>query len=324
MSAATTYLGTFDELRRRKRWTTDTTVLRFAAMTLASVRLDDLGQRLEETAKVLRAEAGWFDPLRSAIRYAVAAMILRRGRDPREVAQQVAATRESFREQRLPRGGVSQTIAALLLVLHGAGPAAAGRVKTILARWRADHPWLTGADDLPMAALHAARDVPAETLGAAVERVYERLRAAGFSRGNPLQLASHLLVVDPRGADGAASRFVLVADALRGHGERVGSSRYDEMALIALTTTPVPAIIERILGWRDELRAARPRPAREIAFSLACGLALAEETERAITLRGAQDASALAALKAVLDAQQAAATAACSAAIAASAASAAA
>ena len=71
------YLEVFEDLRRRKRWSTDRNVLRFAALTLASLDERDPGARLEATAKALAKEAGVFSPLRSSIRHVVAAMLLR-------------------------------------------------------------------------------------------------------------------------------------------------------------------------------------------------------------------------------------------------------
>lgn len=312
MDATTRYLETFDALRRRKRWATDVTVLRFAAMTLAATTLDDPGARLEAAADELKANARWTDPLRSAIRHAAAAMILRAGRKPAEVAAAVTALREEFRQARIPRGGMSGSMAALLLALGGlkAGTPAArntlARMKAILERWTADHWWLTGEDDLPMAALHATRDAAVETISVDVERVYQHLRGLGYSRGNALQLVSHVLAIDPRGADAAVDRFLAVATALRECGVTVTSARYDETALLALTSPPASEIVAQVMAWRDELREHRPKPSREIAFSLACGLALAAEAEKAAVLRSARDAAALAAIKAVLDAQQAA------------------
>ena len=62
------YLEAFEALRRRKRWSTDTTMLRFAALTIATLEAPDLAESLERTARELRAASGWFSPLRSNLR----------------------------------------------------------------------------------------------------------------------------------------------------------------------------------------------------------------------------------------------------------------
>ena len=48
------YLQVFEDLKRKKRWSTDTNVLRFAALTLAASEIDDPGGRLEAAADELR------------------------------------------------------------------------------------------------------------------------------------------------------------------------------------------------------------------------------------------------------------------------------
>ena len=151
-----------------------------------------------------------------------------------------------------------------------------------------------------------------ESLAEDVRRAYARLRDAGFRRGNQLQLVSHLLAVDPRGADNAVQRFGVVAERLRSAGERVGTGRYDEVAVLALTQAPPGHVVDRVLRYRDRLRSARPRPSKDIAFSLAAGIELAEDSEQAGE-RSAGDLAALQSIRAILDAQQAATIAAVSA-----------
>ena len=317
----TAYLETFDRLRTAKRWTTDTATYRFVALTLGAAGPDLSHHRLEEVAAGLRRRAGWTSPLRSELRYVVAAMILRRGLDPVVVHSQVVATRDRFREHGVKRRGTGATLAALLLALQAEGkrvpPPHFDRLARIYAQWRADHFWLTDANDLPAAALHAARKVSVESLTEDVRRAYARLRDAGFRRGNQLQLVSHLLAVDPRGADNAVQRFAVIADHLRKAGERIGTGRYDEIAVLALTQSPPGHVVDRVLGYRDRLRSAKPRPSKDIAFSLAAGVELAEDSEQAGE-RGTGDLAALQSIRAILDAQQAATIAAVSAGAAAS------
>jgi len=326
MDPVATYLDTFEALRKRKRWSANTIVLRYAALTLASLDLAEPYAALEQAAAELRRRAGWFGPLKSETRYAVAAMILRRKLDPGRVHARVLRTRKAMRSYKLPRNSMATTFAALLLVLQADGGAVPAetlrRMERIYRAWREDHFWLTGSDDLPAAAVHAARDEPIDSLTSNVERGYATLRTAGFSRGNQLQLVSHLLAVDPRGVDAAVQRFRRIAGVLRDSREHIRSSRYDEVALLALTSTPPTPLVKSVLEIRDRLRAARPRPSREIALSLAAGIALSDDVRRA-EARGAGDLTMLRAVQAILDAQQAAVAAAIAASAAASSAAAA-
>ena len=283
------YFATFKRLRAGKRWTTNTATFRFVALALGAAGADVTYDRLDRVAAALRKRARWTSPLKSEIRYVVAAMILRRGLDPARIHARVFETRDAFKAHKIASRGTGPTLAALLLALQAEGRQVPRRTLVRLARiyrrWRADHFWLTDANDLPAAALHAGRDKSVEALAVDVERAYTGLRGTGFSRGNMLQLVSHLLAVDPRGTDAAVQR-------------------YDEIAMLALSQAPPARVVDRVLRYRDRLREAKPRPSRDVAFSLAAGITLADDTERA-GKRGAGDLAALRSIQAILDAQQA-------------------
>jgi hypothetical protein len=304
------YLYVFDGLRRRKRWTTDTNVLRFAALTLASSDMADAGARLERVAEVLKREAGGFSPLGSSIRHAVAAMLIHRGLDPVAIIHRVKETLAAFKEHGLRKGGAHPLLAALLLVLEAkGGTVARGKIaalKAIIDRWDKDHRFLTGVDDYPMAAMHAVRGTDVEQLGLDVEKSYRLLRTAKFSSGNQLQLVSHLLMFSELGPREASQRFVRLASALKRKGQRVWQSQYDEVALLVLSGASVDEAATKVVKYRDRLRAVKPRPQASIAFSIAAGIVLAEQTEKVKGLKGATAAARLRAVQTLIEAQQAA------------------
>jgi len=310
MDSVEQYLQVFDDLRRRKRWSTGTNFLRFAALTLAASDIDSDDVDLEGTAKLLAAEAGGFSPLASAIRHSVAALLIRRGLDPVPIVHRVKDTLVLFKRHKLRRGGNPPVLAALLLVLDAGAEVPSdttvARMKAILDRWNEDHFFLTGIDDYPMAAMHATRDLSVEQLGLEVEQIYRNLDRAGFSKGEQLQLVSHLLMFSPVGPREAAMRFERVAAALKRAGHKVRSSHYDEIAMLTLSGGDVDEMVLRVLDVRDRLRAARPRPSAEIAFSLAAGIVLAEETRRAKDTAEVADVATLRSVQAIIEAQQAA------------------
>lgn len=309
MSTVERYLEVFEELRRSKRWSTDTKVLRFAALTLAATEMTDPGARLEETAKVLYKEAGGFSPLTSSVRHAVAAILIRRDRDPVSTVRRVKETLEAFKKHKLRKGGAHPLLAALLLVLDAGGSVRfdkIARMKEIVDRWAEDHRFLTGVDDYPMAAMHAARGADPQQLGLEVEVIYKALRKAKFGMGNQLQLVSHLMMFSSHGPHMAAERFAQMASALKAKGQRIWQSQYDEVALLVLSGAAVDEASTRVVRYRDQLRAVKPRPQADIAFSIAAGIVLAEEAERVKGLKGAEAAANLRAVQAIIEAQQAA------------------
>jgi hypothetical protein len=309
MDSVERYLEVFEGLRSRKRWSTGVEILRFAALTLAAVDVADPGSDLEETAKVLSKEAGGFSPLSSAMRHAVAAILIRRGLDPVTTVHRIKETLGSFKEFKLTRSGVQPLLAALILVLDAGGmPSQKNivRMKAILDRWEEDHWFLTGVDDYPMAAIHATRDVSVEQLGMEVEQVFQLLRRAEYPSGEQLQLVSHLLLFSDQGPREAAQRFDRTARALKKAKQRVWQGHFDEVALLVLSGGHVDEVVPRVIEYRDRLRAVKPRPTADIAFSIAAGVVLAEEAERMAGLEDASTAATLRAVQAIIEAQQAA------------------
>jgi hypothetical protein len=310
MDPVARYLGVFEGLRRRKRWSTGIEILRFAALTLSATDVADPGSDLEETAKVLSKEAGGFSPLSSAMRHAVAAILIRRGLDPATTVHRIRETLGAFKEFRLTRSGVQPLLAALILVLDAGGGTPStdtiARMKAIIDRWEEDHWFLTGVDDYPMAAMHATRDVSVEQLGLEVEQIYQLLRKAKYPSGEQLQLVSHLLVFSDQGPREAAQSFDRTAKALKKAKQRVWQNHFDEVALLVLSGGHVDEVVPRVIEYRDRLREVKPRPAADIAFSIAAGVVLAEETQRMGKLEGARTAANLRAVQAIIEAQQAA------------------
>ncbi len=303
------YLEVFEGLRRSKRWSTDTNILRFAALTLAATDVADAGADMEATAKVLADEGGSFSALASTIRYAVAAILIRRGLDPVATVRHTKETLALFKDFKLRRGGAQPLMAALLLVLDAGGMPSRetiARLKAIIDRWDEDHRFLTGVDDYPMAAMHATREVSVEELGLVVEQIYRFLRRAKCPAGNQLQLVSHLLVFSQGGPREAAGRFERMAKELKAKGQRVWQGQFDEVALLVLSSGDVDEVSTRVIEYRDRLRAIKPKPQKDVAFSIAAGVVLAEEAEKLKGLDDAATAANLRAVQAIIEAQQAA------------------
>jgi hypothetical protein len=226
------------------------------------------------------------------------------------VIPRIRETLEALKSHGLRKGGTHPFLAALLLVLDADGGSVRWDkiklMKRIVDRWADDHRFLTGVDDYPMAAMHAARGADPERLGMEVEEIYKALRRAKFSMGNQLQLVSHLMMFSGQGPLVNAERFCRMAAALKENGQRVWQSQYDEVALLVLSGVGVDEAAERVVAYRDRLRAVKPRPQASIAFSIAAGMVLAEEGERAATLTGPEAAANLRSVQAIIEAQQAA------------------
>ncbi len=314
-TAIRTYTANLEALKARHGWT-DTTFLRLAAMSLAAGGTGGV-DAVDAAAAKLQARGGWSSARTSPVRFVLAAMVVRRELRADAVDDAATRTLAAFPAHGLAKGGVQPYLSAFLMALQGGGAAPGDEVLTrmaaILGAWKKAHPWLTGRDDYPMAALHALRGEDPAGLTQRLEMAYEDLHSRGFSRGNQLQLATHLLAVAPLDGPGAAARFAEVAAALSARGERVGASRYDEVALLSVLHGAPATLADEALRLRDALMNAEGGswlqrtfggPSTEAALSLAVPLLLARAgADGAADLA---DHAALALAQAAVEAQQAA------------------
>ncbi len=315
-TAIRSYAVHFEELQRRHRWT-NTTSLRLAAASLATAGSDTSVEAMDAVAAQLEARAKWSGPLRTSVRFVLAAMMVRHDLDVETVIPATEATRAAFTDHELGCGGVYPYLAAFLLVTQSGGaapdPTVIARMAAIQDHWKQAHPWLTGRDDYPMAALHALRREDPLELSHRLEMTYAELHGRGFTRGNQLQLATQILAVAPMDGTEAAARFAAVAAALQARGEKVGTSRYDEVALLSVVNGAPGALADEVLRVRDALRQVEGGSwlhrvldglSSELSLSMAVSLLLAQAPETAAT--GLADQAAVTLTQAALQAQQAA------------------
>ena len=278
-------LQTFDRLRPRGFWSDKNPAeLRFAALMLGATGQTIYEGRLEEVAKVLSQEEGFMSPLATGLEIAVAAMIIRHRLDPRAIRTRIQSTRDEFESRGIHVGRIAPTaltLAALVLAIHSKGRPVAERqfirLREIYEAWKADHRLMPRSCRLPLAALHATSGKRADHLTAHVRHTYRILARAGFLRVPMLRYAAYLLAVSPEDPEFLAYRYQAVAKSLKRGCLRATPARYDEIALLALSRRSPDRVASRALEFLDRMRGTKPRPPKELAFTLAAGLALTED-----------------------------------------------
>ena len=114
----------------------------------------------------------------------------------------------------------------------------------------------------------------------------------------------------------AADRFDALFHAFKQQGLWMHGGDYDEMAILSFVDAAPDNVVGCVLDHREKISALRPRPGKEISFSLACGTAFLELARGSVG--DILDTAQLLQLQAILDAQTAAVIASTSAASAAS------
>jgi hypothetical protein len=308
----------YGEFNARRRWFQDPMVLRFAALTLvttdaAPTRLAD---DLFELAKQLRERAGWFGPLNSPIRFLLASILMRNGDGAESFCREIERVQGLFRARDLRRGSIYEVMA--ILILRESDPdgvidaAMVDRFKALYEMMKTYHWWLTGPDDYPACALLARRTEPPAEIGGRIEKFYEALVETGMSRGDPLQMVSHILYFNPREPAEVLNRFRALHDGFKRADISMWQTDYDELAILTFLDHRADEIVARVVRHRAHMAELSPKPDRVMTFSLACATAFLELVRLTDDLKLIQDARTLSQVQAVIAARQAACAAAAS------------
>ena len=303
------FIAIANALEQDRSWTAGVTPLRFTAVSLVTTQgsPDAVARGLKAGAEALKDQAGWTSPLRSSIRFLIAA-ILMRDRVPVEQFDAACSDLADGLKTRKMKWGKSAhaVLASLILLNHDEGrilPKRLDRMAAIFAGMKEHHPWITTMGDYAPCAVLATTETPVDEMMRRIESAYEGLRERGYSRGDPLQRASHLLFFNPSNDHTAVTRFDALFKQFKEAGLWMHGGDYDEMAILSFLDASPASVVETVLRHREEIAAMKPRPGKEMSFSLACGtafLALAQDADSDVL-----DATRLMQLQSMLDAQTA-------------------
>lgn len=309
------FLALARALRASKRWFDDWTLLRHAAVPLASLEGDpaELAARLRATMDDFEAKSRWWHETHGCLRILLAAQVLQDGVTVEARLAELARASKLLRAHKLPRGRTGEIIAIAILAEQAPdGRVTESQVRRLRALFdwiKRDHPWTVGPGDYPTIALLATTAVEPERIGLRVERIVRDLRERGFKSRSAAISTSHILFFQPADDARACERFEALWHEFRARGLRMTSSDYDELALLAFAPGTPSAIASRVLEHRAAIVELRPKPDRNTSFSLACGTAFLELVGADRALRRLSRIQATLQIQSVLRARQAAATA---------------
>lgn len=305
-------------LRAQGSFFDDWTMLQLSALALPLVEgePDELARAMRERMEELRRGAHWWKRLGGSLRGFVATSLLQAGEDAGDFYSELERVRALFRRAKLPRGSVSETLG--YLILRDLAPQGRVTAESVLRMGelyreiKRDHRWLLGAGEYPTLALLSACDTPPAEIARRVEKILQRLEAQGFrSRGRLIPIAQ-LLFLAPEADAVVTARFEALWKEFQARGLRMFASDYDEVALLCFAPRPAKEIVRRVLEHRAELCALKPRPGRDISFSLACATAFLELVGADPKLRRISKTQAALQVRSILAARQAAAASAAS------------
>ncbi len=203
----------------------------------------------------IRGTFGFFSTYRSAA-FLLATLLLALSEDPDRALDRLAALAPILREERVRSYSYEPLLAAVLVRSGGMHELAAKveRTKEVYEELRRDHPFLTGSDDYPLAALLAVAEGPLAPKLADVSSLYFLLHLKGLSKGNGLQLLSLILAPGGETPVRKAERVADLQARLRDLGIRVWPQHYGALGLLALLPDPDGTAAARAAGTVEALR----------------------------------------------------------------------
>lgn len=276
------FLTLANELKRSGGWTEDKAILRHAATTLPLLEVEpiELAARYRAVIQELARATHWWQEASGSVRYVIAASIVRQEERVPSFLSEVERVRKLFRAERLPRGSTSEILAFVTLRESAAGgrvtSGQVARMRELFTEIKKDHRWLLGADEYPTIALLATTEVDAGLIARRVEHILQSLESHGFGSRGRLMPASQLLFLAPEPDSMACDQFRALWKEFQARGLRMNSADYDEVALLAHLPRDAREVVRLVLEHRAGIDTLRPKPGREIGFSLACSTAFVQ------------------------------------------------
>lgn len=127
------------------------------------------------------------------------------------------------------------------------------RTRYIYNLMKEEHPFLTSAEDSPMAALLALSNLEPQEAVVEMERCYQELKGEFFS-GNAVQSLSHVLAMGQKSAEVKCRRVMELFQALKEHGKKYGTSyELATLGVLALVDVSVDVLAREIAEVDDYL-----------------------------------------------------------------------
>jgi hypothetical protein len=313
------YTRLHQELFAGKAWYQESGVLRLAALALVPIAGEpaSLARDLRRLADDLARQTPWYSSLHNSIRFLFASVLLRRGERVEGFLAEVKSAAALFRAHWRTSAQPFESLA--ILALQGQtrdGRVTSDQVARLAEVWREMkryHPWITQRSDWPAAALLCAAPLTPVQIGERIEAMYRELDARGYSKGDALQTASHILFFSTESAATLGARFDQIYKAFKDKGLWMHQADYDDVAMLCFAPQDPGEVAARVSDHRARIASLTPKPSKDDSFGLACGTALIAMLRRSADVALLTESQALLRIVAVVLAQQAAVIAASSA-----------
>lgn len=234
------YIQIFEQLKNEMKWkVSDKKILMMIASLYAMNKKDFQFERFFKVADEIKNRSGIFSYMRTESRYTAAAILDVNYDDPENKVSSLFELYEDMIKEKFNRGIFSYVAASVLLKIAGDHEyqLLIVKAKEIYNDMKKEHPFLTSAEDYPIAVLLASNyrdDVIQRN-----EYFYDQLNQNGFYKGNNLQFLSHILSLNnEEEEDELLSRTIYIFDSFKENGIKQKAMYYPVMGMLALLPEP--------------------------------------------------------------------------------------
>ena len=238
-----------EELKRSVHLESDRMITAGAAiLTCRGMRADR--NVIDECSSILKRNTGALSEYRGMIKVPLLCKMASSG-TPEFYLQSVQQIEELIRHTPKIRNTskIYRILSAMTVMEHGMDRTAAEtveRMRELYMDMKTEHPWLTGEEDLPFAALLAAYGKGVQEITDDAEACYSILRNY-FRSGDVRQTVSHVLALSEEEAELKCLRAADLADELKRLGHKISTGRESViLGAAALTGAPADQMAEAI------------------------------------------------------------------------------
>jgi hypothetical protein len=214
--------------------------------------------RLRSMMDRIRNSFGFFSAFRSSA-FQLAIQLLTGAEDPDHALGRLIAIEPLLREAGIRSYSFAPLLASVLVRTGTRAdlPALLERTRRCYEELHHAHPFLTGSDDYPLAAMLAVSEGDLSVRLADVETLYSQLHQQGFSRGNGLQMLALTVSLGGKTPAEKVTRVVSLRERLQQGGIRIWPQYYGSLGLLALLPDSNDTLAEEALEVVADLRARK-------------------------------------------------------------------
>lgn len=236
--------------------------------------------KIEKAKKEIKAKTGAFSSFRGPICFMLAGLCAAKWEVTDEIITRMVDLEKPLKATGF-KNGLYLPIAAYTLMELEAKHEREDLLKKaseVFQEMKTNHPFLTGGDDYALCLLMAGHDSDISR----IEHYYELLMEAGLSKGNGLQMLSHILTFSEKEPYVLVERVMTLYQKLRDASLKVPQDAYPSLGILALVERSEVDLTADLVALIDGLKKIKSVKwqGRTMLLSLAAGLLSKEEIEK--------------------------------------------